>query len=192
SRAQRERFEQALARSKAAGARCDDLDHVTEALNFVSFLMTLVDRPFGILAGFAKSFDAQKISAYEPDPAKRAFIATSIKVLPDMLGGPMGFVKALITVVTDVSQFASQAVFSQYCEKFAGPFEAKLQAEFIENGKVWRNYSEEIRGELTLRYAKSSGNQPIHISGQFNGIFTDYQSDDDAIPVLFPKLARAA
>lgn len=192
SRAQRQRFEQALARSKAAGARCDDLDHVVEALNFVSFLMTLVDRPMGILAGFAKGFDAQKLSAYEPDPGKRAFISTSIKVLPEMLQGPIGFVKALITVVTDVTQFATQAVFSHYCEKFAGPFQADIHAEYIENGKVWRNFSQEIKGRLTLRYAKAAPNQPIHISGQFNGIFTDYKSEDEALPVLFPKLARAA
>jgi hypothetical protein len=185
----RMRIKEELARSKQAVVRCDSLNQIIEALNFLSFCLTFGDKPFGILAGFAKVYDSKKISALEKDPAKAAMIASTIKSIPDILLGPIGLFKIAAGLTTDAATFTAQQYFAKYCEKFEGPIKGSMEGEYLKDGVAWRTWSQKIGGRLTIRYSKpEKDGDAIRVSGEFVGKGASFTNWDNAIPILFKKL----
>jgi hypothetical protein len=83
-------------------------------------------------------------------------------------------------------------VFARYCEKFSGPIHATMHGEYLKNGEPWWKFDQELRGRLTLRYAKSDAGGPIPISGEFNGHAVVVGIWDNALASVNPKLAKYA
>jgi hypothetical protein len=98
----------------------------------------------------------------------------------------------------ETAEFITELALHHYCEEFSGNFEAAMTAEFFDQGYLWWSYEMKLKGQLTLRYAKNrakigpeppAGGQVIAVTGEFSGYPTYYKSWDNAVPVLFPKLA---
>jgi hypothetical protein len=67
-----------------------------------------------------------------------------------------------------------------------------MHGEYLRNGEPWWKFDQELRGHLTLRYAKSDGGGAIPISGEFNGHAVVVGIWDNALASINPKLARFA
>jgi hypothetical protein len=186
---ERRRIDAELARSRQANVRCDSLHQVTEVLNFLSFMMGLADKPFGILVGFAKDYDSKKLSALEKDPAKAAVIASAVKSIPELAGGVMGLFKIATGIATDIAGYMAQQYFAKYCEKFEGPVTGTMDAEYLKDGVAWRKWTQRLSGRLTVRYAKPDNNgDAVRVTGEFVGRLVGLAHWDDAMPILFKKL----
>lgn len=156
----------------------------------LSFCLTFADKPLGIAAGFAKDYDSKKISAIEKNPAKSAVIASIFKSIPDVLGGPIGLFKIAVGLTTDLAAYVAQQYFARYCEKFEGPVLGTMSAEYLRDGVAWRKFTQRIVGRLTVRYAKAENQgDAVRVTGEFVGRGTEFTNWDDAIPILFKKLA---
>ena len=139
SRGIRGNVREALNRSKAAGVKCDSIDHAVEGLKALSLVLGLISKP-GAIIFKAMNLSANKVASFEPDPDKRIVIARTIKTLPPLANGvnaPMadpqmisgGFVKAAMGWITDLTRLAMQKVFARYCEKFDGQITAGMHGD---------------------------------------------------------------
>ena len=213
SRELRGKVREQLNRSKAAGMKCDSIDHAVEGLKALSLILGLISKPASMIYTVL-NLSANKIASIEPDPDKRTLIARTIKSLPPLAAAPptlsakgldqsgngvdpklasTGFVNAAMGWITDLTRLAMQRVFTKYCEKFAGPIEASMEGEYLKNGAAWWKWHQKLRGKLTLRYAKDeSAGKVVHVSGEFVGNAVDAGIWDNALASINPKLASMA
>jgi hypothetical protein len=188
-----------LAASRSAGAVCEGIDKIEEGFQAVSATLSFIAEPIDILKNLATDFLSSNVvsaamsnsGAYNDNTA---FVATEFsKNLMAFMAGPPGWVAAAIGVAADAGAFAAEKFFSQYCERFGGPFQTTMRGEvFAEQGGVWRTFSFALDGKLNLRYPKGAAGSAIHMTGEFAGSAHDYKSWDDALRVLYPKLMRGA
>jgi len=213
SRELRGKVREQLNRSKAAGLKCDSIDHAVEGLKALSLMLGLISKPASKIYTVL-NLSANKIASIEPDPDKRILIARTIKTLPPLAAAPpslsakgldqsgdgvdpkmvsTGFVNAAMGWITDLTRMAMQKVFAKYCEKFAGPIETSMDGEYLKNGAPWWKWHQKLRGKLTLRYAKDeSASGVVHVSGEFVGNAVDAGIWDNALVSINPKLASMA
>jgi hypothetical protein len=168
---------------------CDQVDHVTEGFKLLSVLLNFVASPFNILVNFAKDLDADFASSFVSQPSLQLTTSTLVK----NINSPHQLIAGLPTFAADLSAFISDQVFSAYCERFAGPIEGRMEALFEHEGHMWWTYSFDLKGRVVLRYPKNSpSGTPIRLSGQMEGLGTNFKMWEDALPVLYPKLMQGS
>ncbi|MGH7867435.1 MAG: hypothetical protein ACREP9_07320, partial [Candidatus Dormibacteraceae bacterium] len=100
-------------------------------------------------------------------------------------------------LAVDVVGFATDQLFSQYCEKFEGPVTATMTAHFYSittagnKPTEWWTYSTAIKGKLTLRYPKSAAGKSVALSGQIEGGATHFTYKSNVFTDdLYGKMAK--
>lgn len=219
SRERRTAIEGQLARSAQEDIACEQMERVTEGLNLASALLNLVGGPLDILINFAKDMDAGALASWATSDAEKQFIdkeitknataaepvakaaAARFKAASHDLKPVAGVardeaIKTLPGLAADASAYLTQQLFGRYCERFEGPMQAELDATFfhttIEQGKqAWWRYKLRLEGKLTLRYAKQAPGSAVRLKGEFIGQATHFETHENALAVLFPKLASS-
>jgi hypothetical protein len=103
------------------------------------------------------------------------------------------FASNLPGLAADLSAFGAHALFDAYCERFEGPIEGSMSAEFTEQGQKWWKYSFAIEGKLLLYYRKGAGSRAaIAMSGHMVGSGTNFTVWEDALRVHGGKLMNGA
>lgn len=169
---------------------CDQLDVVVNGLKFVDFYLGLFTTPLKFFEGWAKENVPTKLASLLPaDPQrKRIGMETLESAWKGVLGKyPQG--ADVQKLALNLSSFVASRVFDQYCQTFSGPVTASMTAVATSNEVPWWRYRIDIRGQLVLRYPKNARGDAIPLTGEFLGNATKFKSWDNAIPILFPKLA---
>ena len=165
------------------------------ALNFTA-------APAEVIKGFLNDLRAQVVSSRVPGldqtGANTQFAVTEVlKLAPtvnSVVEGPFGLMTTLASMVVDVATQAQQNLFSQYCQKFEGPFSATMIAYFLTNDtqEEWWSFSVFIAGTLTLRYPKDAGGHAVALNGQFVGAATHFGSARTSGTPVAPSSSVAA
>jgi hypothetical protein len=210
-----EKAPQVLAAITRGNVVCDQLDIVINGLKFCDFYLGLIVTPGQFFIDWAKENVPTKLIGMLPasrrNPAIQQTIESSWKGLltfapksRDMSGALLegnpgglsaqidsGFERAsgVQKMAFDLAQYAASRVFERYCSVFQGPIAGTMAAEAFDRGTLWWKYRTEIQGELVLRYPKDAAGDVIALTGEFLGNATSFRSWDQAVLVLFPKLA---
>ncbi len=195
----------ALAELTTGNVVCDQLDIIVNGLKFIDFYLGLMVKPSQFLQGWAKGNIPTKlvgmIPAVRRTPAVKEGIELGWKGVttynPRRVGGKvtittkdeelaLGHMKMVNATLT----YAASRVLELYCERFQGPIAGSLNALFKHDGRLWWSFTTTFVGQLTLRYPRNARGPTIPLTGEFVGNATRFHSWDDAIPVLFPKLAQ--
>ena len=99
-----------------------------------------------------------------------------------LTGGKAGlkvFCLSPVGLIADAIQALGGMAYDTYCERFQGPIDATLKADFMAGGNRFWGYTATLGGRLVLRYEKKhlQGGGPIPLSGEFegNGDFKMYE-----------------
>ncbi|MEO6967325.1 MAG: hypothetical protein ABI132_02560 [Rhodanobacteraceae bacterium] len=122
---------------------------------------------------------AEKLVEAIPESIRKSdgykFAVTEVKkfaprVINDA-ANPMKLLNDDAALTTDVASYGEKKMFARYCEKFEGPFTAKMAAYFYAKGydQDWWHFTIAIKGKLTLLYPKDAGGASVPLSGQFEG-----------------------
>jgi hypothetical protein len=182
-----------IEKSKSQLANCDRIDETVEALKAVSAALNLIGKPYEIIINFVVDYDASKApkvlpSAAQNNPNASYAAGESVKAVKiaaqaaaGIAGGPTGMFIAAAGLVTDAIALAYQDLFNKYCQKFEGPFTARMVANFyaVNHKEPWWKYSIEITGKLTLRYPKEAGGNAVALTGQFEGAASKFTYDEE-------------
>jgi hypothetical protein len=195
---------------KSSGV-CDRLDAAAEALAFMSLALDFVGKAFAVTVQLLtdKVLPDEIYNLARP-PEKRStaekFVLSEVfkgagAALADADGdakaGLKKFCKSPLGLAADVLQTLTAVVYDAYCERFQGPLDATLQADFMAGGKPFWGYTVTLGGRLVLRFEKKhlAGGGPIPLTGEFegNGDFKMYEDLMAFNPfmrrfVLFKKL----
>ena len=205
SRPRRALLQAQLARSEAHNVACEQMERINEGLNLVSAMFNLVAQPLAILVNFAKDATANALANLATSNlegqtiikewTKNAPTVEAVKRQARELRAATAHeeaVKSIPGLLVDATSYLAQKLFSVYCERFEGPMKAQIEAEFSEHGRKWWTYRMVLEGKLTLRYAKPPpGTQAVALNGEFIGQATQFATKEDALAVLFPKLASS-
>ncbi len=201
SRAETVRINEQVLASKAAGVKCEQIDRVTESLKLVSAALNFfqrgkpkeITRAIGV--GFANDAALDRLvkeytpPKYKDDAAYAFMVGQTFKLVPGFENGISISATTAFTLAFDVTGFASQVLFSKFCEKFEGPVTATMYAEFMKNGLRWWTYDVAIEGRLVLRYAKNDQpGEAVRVNGELVGVATGFKMSEKAAEVLFPDI----
>lgn len=205
SRQQRALLDAQLTRSEADNVACEQMERINEGLNLVSAMFNLVAEPLAIGVNFAKDATANALAGWASSNleaqtivkewTKNSPVAETVmgeaRELRDSVAREEA-VKSIPGLLVDASSYLAQKLFGVYCERFEGPMQARIEAEFSEAGRKWWTYRMALEGKLTLRYAKQPpGAKAVALNGEFIGQATRFNTKEDALAVLFPKLASS-
>jgi hypothetical protein len=183
---------------------CDQLDIVINGMKFIDFYLGLIIEPSKFLADWAKENVPAKLVGLIPTVSQTPLLKDSIELgwkavlsyQPKLEGGKVkigaqGFDRfmAHAKVSNGLATVFASEFFRRYCQTFTGPVTGSMQAEFTTGSRVWWLYEIDIAGQLTLRYPQNAKGSVIALTGEFVGNATKLKSWDNAVPVLFPKLA---
>jgi len=165
---------------------CDQVDHVTEGFKLLSALLNFAGAPYTILLHFAKDLDADFVSSPVPQPSLQLITSTLVKNINQ---SSYTLITGLPTFAADLSAYISEQVFGAYCERFVGQIDGRMEAVFERGGHLWWTYSFDLKGRVVLRYPKNApAGTPVRLSGQMEGLGTNFKLWENALPVLYPKL----
>jgi hypothetical protein len=193
---------QSLTRGNVA---CDQLDIVINGLKFVDFYIGLIMKPAGFLMDWAKeNVPTRLINMIPPvgqtvpvkegiETAWKGILTFKVKRQDSKVkitANPHEIALGVPKMANALLTWSMTRVFEQFCETFSGAITGSMQAEFRERGVLWWRYKIEIGGQLTLRYPKGATGKTIPLTGEFLGNATTMESEDNAVPVLYPELAQ--
>jgi hypothetical protein len=155
-------------------------------------LLNFAGTPFTVLVNFAKDVNADAASGLISQPGAQLIASTLVKntnqIVSDSVLAP---VTNLATFAADLSAFISEQVFGAYCQRFVGPLQGSMEARFISQGDTWWTYSFDIIGRMVLRYPKNA-REPVRVTGQMEGLGTNFRVTENALRVLYPKLMNGS
>lgn len=196
----------ALAQLTTGNVACDQLDVIINGLKFCDFYLGLLVTPGDWLLDWAKENVPTKLVGMIPVVKRTPVLKDSIE---SAWKGVTTFYEAKIhegrvsvegvkgyerdagkqKMAFNLAIFAGNRLFELFCQQFQGPVSGSMDVEIYEDGKAWWTYTIEIAGELVLRYPKGAQGNAIALTGEFIGNATKFKSWDNAVPILFPKLA---
>nr|WP_298727684.1 hypothetical protein [uncultured Steroidobacter sp.] len=196
----------ALAQLSAGNVACDQLDVIVNGLKFCDFYLGLLVEPGKWLLDWAKENAPTKLVGMVPAVKRSPVVKEAIESAwkgattfyePKRAGGRVSIVGVAgherelgkQKMAFNLSIFAANRIFEQFCQQFQGPVSGSMSVEIYENGQAWWTYTVTIAGELVLRYPRNARGDAIALTGEFLGNATSFKSWDNAVPVLFPKLA---
>ncbi len=178
----------------AADAGCHQLAFVSELFKAVSALLNVQRSILAVAVGLSKDL----VSDVAANAAKAkgagptlAFATTQlVKSAPELnrasalAGNAYGF-------MADAGAFLSDTAFGAYCEQFVGAVEATMAATFSDPDPWW-SYSFKITARVMLYYPKSAKGESIRLHGRLEGFAHSFETKENALAVLFPKLMSSA
>jgi hypothetical protein len=171
---------------------CDQVDHVTEGFKLLSALLNFGGRPFTMLVNFAKDVNADAARGLISQPGAQLIASTVVKNTNQLISdSALAPVTNLATFAADLSAFISEQVFEAYCQRFTGPLQGSMEASFENQGDTWWEYSFDLIGRVVLRYPKNA-QDPVRVTGQMEGLGTNFSVKENALRVLFPKLMNGS
>jgi hypothetical protein len=186
----------------AADVGCHQLAFVTEVLKGISALLNVKRQLLGTINDFVKDVDADAASNAinkSSGSSAAAFLSRELaKNAPD-LNNASKLMGNAYTIMADLGGYISGELFDKYCEQISGPIEGVVNArhywvvyEDQEPREFW-TYNYKISGRLILYFPKSaSGNSTINLNGRIEGYAHDFETREDALPVMFPRLMAGA
>ena len=191
-----------LADVTRANIFCDQLDVAVNALTAVDFFLGLLTKPATYFKDWAIENVPTKlmtmIPAVKRTKAGTEAIETSWKGITTFapLRKEMAkkhysveFAGGVNQMAYAMSAFMLSRAFDRYCQTFQGAITGEMKAEFRQNRNLYWTYTVTIKGEIILRYPRNATGEHIALTGEIIGNAVSFRSWDNAIPVLFPKLA---
>ena len=197
-----ERVRKLTANMSSADVGCHQLAFVTEVFKGISALLNVKKRVLDTSIGLAKDI----VSDVATNKAKgagasatQAFVSGQVaKNLPELQSATKLAGNAA-SILTDLGAFVSDTLFGMYCEQFVGPLEAIMNARFFATSsaadplKEWWSYNYKLSGRVVLYYPKSAkGGASIRLNGRIEGYAHSFETWEDALTVMFPKLMAGA
>ena len=212
---ERQRIVNQLSASRRANVTCEQLERVIEGFKFAGALAKALVEPLSLITDPMKELAknvAQKIATpalqkLHLAPAKMhgllEKLAEKKESLENAIGKAYGHadskkksIDGLLEKLGNAAAWLAGKVFDRYCERFSGPFDAQMSAEFFaqQGGEKWWEYTMRLKGQLDLRYAKNEGmaRAATEVNGEFTGQAVDFTLKEDAIRVGWPKLMASA
>lgn len=211
---ERQRIVNQLDASRRANVTCEQLDRVIEGFKFAAALakalydpLSLITDPLKeLLKNVAQRIDTPALTRLKLAPDKLRGVLDKVaerrESLENAVGKAYGHAqskeksrKDLLGKLGDAAAWLAGKVFDQYCERFSGPFDGNMFAEFFasQGGEKWWEYSIRFKGQLDLRYARNGmAGAATAVNGEFTGQAVDFTLKEDAIRVGWPKLMASA
>ena len=189
-------------RMSAADVGCHQLAFVTEVLKSISALLNVKKHLLGTINGFVKDIDADIASnaiQKSSGSSATAFLSRQLAKNAPELNNASKLVGNAYTIMADLGGYVSGELFDKYCEQISGPIEGIMNARHYwvvykdqEPREFW-TYNYKISGRLILYFPKSAaGNSIINLNGRIEGYAHDFETREDALPVMFPRLMAGA
>ena len=196
----------ASAEAKARNQVCDDLVKVEEGFKLLSTMINFVGKAYQVILAFSIDFAANvagnKAPASCADTCKFAFtqavkrrewVRTGAEQAKARALDAKAYFEGLPGFLADAGAFATHALFDRYCQRFEGPVEGRMKAEYVKDGQTWWRYTIQIKGTMTLVYRKGADSaRPIPMAGHLVGTGTQFTVAEPALRVLNPKLLAGA
>jgi hypothetical protein len=194
-----DRVRKLTADMSSADLGCHQLAVVTEVFKGVSALLGAKTRALLAVGGVAKDFIAESyarrtknVAAAPPSSSDSVGLITKyqaeLQLATKAIGGAVPF-------LTNLSAYVTSSVFGVYCEQFVGPLDAIMNARFFTSSKAanplaeWWSYNYKLTGRVILYYPKSAkGGEHIRLNGRIEGYAHGFETWEDALSVMFPKL----
>lgn len=197
-----DRVRKLTAEMSGADIGCHKLAFATEFFKAVSALLNVKKRVLDTSIGLAKDVVSDVVTnkgkAAGASPAQAFASGQVAKNLPE-LESASKLAGNTVGILTDLSAFFSDTLFSTYCEQFVGPLNAIMNARFFTYTKAagdfkeWWSYNYKVTGRVVLYYPKGAkGGQPVRLNGRIEGYAHGFETWEDALTVMFPKLMAGA
>jgi hypothetical protein len=196
-----ERVRNLTAQMSQADEGCHKLAFVTEVFKGISALLNVKKRVLDTSIGLAKDVvsdvAANKAKGAGAGPSLTFASGQVVKNLPE-LNSASKLAGNAYSIMADAGAFVSDTLFGMYCESFVGPVEGVMNARFYAarggNGPtLWWSYNYKISGRVVLYYPKSAKkNSSINLNGRIEGYAHSFETWEDALTVMFPKLMAGA
>ena len=196
-----ERVKNLTSQMSKADLGCHQLAFVTEVFKGISALLNVKKRLLDTAIGLAKDVTSDaatnKAKAAGAGPALAFASGQAVKNLPELTSASKLAGNAY-GILADAGAFVSDTLFGMYCEQFTGPVEGIMNARFFAarggNGPtLWWSYNYNITGRVILYYPKSAkGGTSIRMNGRIEGYAHGFDTWEDALTVMFPKLMSGA
>ena len=211
---ERQRIVNQLGASRRANVTCEQLERVIEGFKFAGALAKALVEPLALITDPLKELAknvAQKVATpalqklnLAPEKMRGLLekLAEKKESLENAVGKAYGHAESkkksqqgLLEKLSNAAAWLSGKVFDRYCERFSGPFDGQMFAEFFaqQSGEKWWEYTMRLKGQLDLRYAKNSmAGAATEVNGEFTGQAVDFTLKEDAIRIGWPKLMASA
>jgi len=211
---ERQRIVNQLSASRRANVTCEQLERVIEGFKFAGALVKALVEPLSLITDPMKELAknvAQKIATpalqklnLAPEKMRGLLekLADKKESLENAVGKAYGHAESkkksqqgLLEKLSNAAAWLAGKVFDRYCERFSGPFDGQMFAEFFaqQSGEKWWEYTMRLKGQLDLRYAKSGmAGAATEVNGEFTGQAVDFTLKEDAIRIGWPKLMASA
>ncbi|HSI47272.1 MAG TPA: hypothetical protein VLA61_03300 [Ideonella sp.] len=198
-----ERVRTLTATMSHADVGCHQLAFVTEVFKAISALLNVKKKLLDTGIGLAKdilSDAAVNSGKRQGDSAATAFLkGQAVKKLPEM-GEASKLAGNAASILTDLGALVSDTLFGAYCEQFTGPLEAIMNARLYfaspktgGSPRLYWTYNYKLSGRVVLYYPKSAmGNASIRLNGRIEGYAHGFDTQEDALTVMFPGLMAGA
>jgi len=195
-----ERVRQLTSRMSGADLGCHQLALASEVLKSVSALFNVIKHStLEIAQDVIKDVVADSIANKAKSrgaPSPVAFAGSQvIKNGADQLELASKVWGNFPQIVADTGGFLTDTMFGAYCEQFSGPLSAIMNARFFVLGDgskppaMWWSYNYKLTGRVILYYPKNAkGNPSIRLNGRIEGYAHSFETWEDALPVMYPKL----
>lgn len=196
-----ERVRKLTAEMSSADIGCHRLAVVTELFKGVAAVLGAKGKVFFAVTGLAREFVDASMARRAKAPAAAAATDSAAEVKKNQpaldlayktIGGPANF-------LTNLGAYISGNVFGTYCEQYVGPIEGIMNARFFNSSAAapklteWWSYNYKISGRVILYYPKGAqGNMPVRLNGRIEGYAHGFDTWEDALTVMFPKLMAGA
>ncbi|MET0293111.1 MAG: hypothetical protein ABW136_12190 [Steroidobacteraceae bacterium] len=213
SAAERKRIVAQLDASRRSNVTCEQLERVIESFRVAATLIDLMLDPFKVivdpLKDLAKNLGTQVgdgiLQRLHLKSDRQSVLKSNLMRLKSRFEQKVGesnlaaakSIKGADTLLGKLSEGAAWLAgkaFDAYCERFSGPFDGDMRAEFFaQSGEKWWDYRIQLRGQLELRYAKGTvSGAATRVNGEFTGQAVNFTLWEDAIRIGFPKLMASA
>jgi len=211
---ERQRIVNQLAASRRANVTCEQLERVIEGFKLAGALAKALYEPLALITDPLKEL-AKNVTQKVATPALQKLhlapeklrglldkLAEHKESLETAVGKAYGHAESasksrqgLLDKLAGAAAWLAGKVFDRFCERFSGPFDGRMSAEFFaqKGGEKWWEYTLRLKGQLDLRYAKNSmAGAATEVNGEFTGQAVDFTLKEDAIRVGWPKLTASA
>ncbi|MEO7056190.1 MAG: hypothetical protein ABI281_01715 [Caldimonas sp.] len=197
-----ERVRGLTAQMSSADVGCHQLAFVTEVFKAISALLNVKRKVLDLSIGLSKDVLADGASTRAKGAGASAGLAFAtgqiVKNLPELTSAS-ALAGNAYGLFADAGAFISDTLFGMYCEQFTGPVEGIMNARFFKAPRagdppaMWWSYNYRITGRIVLYYPKNAkGTGPIRMNGRIEGVAHGFQTWEDALTVIFPKLMNGA
>lgn len=198
-----ERVRALAARMSSADIGCHQLAFVTEVFKAVSALLNVKKRVLDTSIGLAKDVvsdaTANKAKGAGASPGLAFASSQVVKNLPE-LESASKLAGNAAGIFADAGAFITDTLFGAYCEQFVGPLSGIMNARFFNAPRkggdpfaLWWTYNYKLTGRVVLYYPKSAkGGSSIRLNGRIEGYAHGFETWEDALNVMFPKLMGGA